>query len=69
MLRVIGLFDKMMGALVEMHYLQTTPLVMDDAKLRQLLPGTRATPYDDAIGLTLAAMRQSKTFGLTSVAG
>jgi len=67
MLRVIGLFDKTMNALVEMQYLQTEPVIMDDAALRQLLPGLRATPYDDAIGLTLAAMRQSKGFGLGSL--
>src|SRR5271156_1550926 len=33
-LRIAGLFDRMMRELVEMHYLHTTPVIMDDAALR-----------------------------------
>ena len=57
MLRAFGLFDRTVRELVEMHYLQTTPVIMDDTALRSLLGDVRATPYDEAIRLTLEAMR------------
>jgi nucleoside-diphosphate-sugar epimerase len=57
MLRVFGLFDRMARELVEMYYLQTTPVIMDDTALRSLLGDVRATPYDEAIRLTLEAMQ------------
>jgi len=56
-LRVIGLFDKMMRELVEMHYLQTTPVLMDDTALCALLPGLHKTSYAEGIRQTLAAIR------------
>jgi hypothetical protein len=60
MVRVIGLFDRLMRELPEMHYLQTTPVILDDSALRARLPGLRKTSYDDGIRLTLAAaMRTS----------
>jgi nucleoside-diphosphate-sugar epimerase len=58
MLRVFGLFDKTVRELVEMHYLQTTPLIMDGTALRSLLGDVHATPYDEGIRLTLEAMRK-----------
>lgn len=45
MLRVIGLFNPMMRELVEMHYLQTTPVLLDDSALTKLLGGVKKTPY------------------------
>jgi nucleoside-diphosphate-sugar epimerase len=61
LLRVAGLFDKLMREMGEMQYLQTTPVVMDDAALRRLLPHLQpATSYDDGIRLTLQAMRTPK---------
>ncbi len=57
MIRLVGLFDKFMRELVEMHYLQTAPVLMDDSDLRKLLPGLVKTSYDEGIRQTLAAMR------------
>lgn len=57
MLRVLGFFNPLMRELVEMHYLQTDPIIMDDSALRELLPGIKATSYDDGIAQTLAAMK------------
>lgn len=58
-LRMLGLVNPLMRELVEMHYLQTTPAIMNDDALHALVPGLRATPYDEAIRRTLAAMRGS----------
>jgi nucleoside-diphosphate-sugar epimerase len=57
MLRAMGLFDPFMRELVEMHYLLTTPVIMDDTALRELLGDVRKTPYEEGIQHTLAAMR------------
>lgn len=56
MLRVLGLFNPMMRAMVEMHYLQTAPVLMDDSRLEKLLGGLKRTSYDQGIRLTLEAM-------------
>ena len=57
MLRLIGLFKPVMRELVEMHYLQTEPVIMDDAALRALIGPIRKTPYADGIRQTLAAIQ------------
>lgn len=57
MLRLLGLFNPFMRELVEMHYLMTDPLVMDDSALQRLIGPIRKTPYDKGIRLTLAAVR------------
>lgn len=36
-----------------MHYLWTTPVILDDTRLRHLLPELRKTPYEEGIRLTL----------------
>ncbi len=59
MVRLSGLFDKFMRELVEMHYLQTSPVLLDDSDLRKLLPGLVKTSYEQGIRQTLAAMRVS----------
>ncbi|GGC76039.1 SDR family oxidoreductase [Undibacterium terreum] len=59
MIRLLGLFDHFMRELVEMHYLQTSPVLMDDSDLRKLLPGLVKTSYEQGIKQTLAAMRAS----------
>jgi nucleoside-diphosphate-sugar epimerase len=61
MLRVMGVFSPMMREIVEMHYLWTNPVKLDDSRLRQLLPDLHKTPYEDGIRATLNAMRQKKT--------
>lgn len=46
MLRVMGLFNPFMRELVEMHYLQTNPVLMDDTALTRLLGDVKKTPYE-----------------------
>lgn len=53
MLRLMGLFDRLMRELIEMHYLQTTPVILDDAKLTALLGALPRTSYDEGIRRTL----------------
>lgn len=55
-LRVLGLFNPMMREMVEMHDLQTDPVLMDDSRLEKLLGGLKRTSYDQGIRLTLKAM-------------
>jgi len=56
MLRVLGLFNRMIREMVEMHYLLTDPLIMDDAALQRLLGPIPKTPYAEGIRQTLAAI-------------
>ena len=56
MLRLIGLFSPIMRELVEMNYLMTDPVIMDDAALRQLIGPIRKTSYPEGIRQTLAAL-------------
>ncbi len=60
MLNLLGVFKPMMREIAEMHYLWTTPVKLDDSRLRQLLPELKKTPYEDGIRLTLEAMRGEK---------
>jgi nucleoside-diphosphate-sugar epimerase len=57
MLQALGLFDPFMREMVEMHYLWTTPAILDDTALHQLLGTIHKTSYDRGIELTLAASR------------
>jgi len=57
MLRMIGLFSPMMREMVEMHYLLTEPLMMDDSALQKLIGPIAKTPYPEGIRQTLAAAR------------
>lgn len=59
MVRALGLFDPFMRELVEMHYLWTTPVILDDTALHKLLGTIHKTPYDQGIRLTLDASRLS----------
>jgi len=56
MLRIIGLFSPMMREMVEMHYLLTEPVIMDDSALQKLIGPLRKTPYAEGIRQTLAAV-------------
>jgi nucleoside-diphosphate-sugar epimerase len=55
-LRLMGLFNPMMREMVEMHYLQTDPVLLDDSRLQKLLGGIERTTYDEGIRRTLAAL-------------
>ena len=56
MLRLLGLFNKFMREAVEMNYLMTEPVIMDDAALRALIGPIHKTPYAEGIRRTLAAV-------------
>ena len=51
-LRLLGLFNPFMRELVEMHYLFTSPILMDDSALHRLLPEVHKTSYADGIRAT-----------------
>jgi nucleoside-diphosphate-sugar epimerase len=55
MLRLLGLFKPLVREMVEMNYLITDPLIMDDSALQKLIGPIRKTPYADGIRQTLAA--------------
>ncbi|MCO4863123.1 NAD-dependent epimerase/dehydratase family protein [Cupriavidus sp. WGlv3] len=61
MLRLLGLFNPFMRELVEMHYLMTDPLILDDSALQRLLGPIRKTPYAEGIRQTLAAVRNPRS--------
>lgn len=60
MLRLIGLFNPFMREMVEMNYLITEPLIMDDSALQRLIGPVRKTPYVEGIRQTLAAIPQAR---------
>jgi nucleoside-diphosphate-sugar epimerase len=56
MLRLLGLFDPFLREFVEMHYLMTDPLIVDDSALQQLLGAVTKTPYSEGVRQSLAAV-------------
>ncbi|WMY06911.1 NAD-dependent epimerase/dehydratase family protein [Paraburkholderia phenoliruptrix] len=60
MLRLIGLFNPFMREMVEMNYLMTDPLFMDDSALQELIGPIRKTPYVEGIRQTLAAAANTR---------
>jgi nucleoside-diphosphate-sugar epimerase len=56
MLRAMGLFDPFLKEFVEMHYLMTDPLIVDDSALAQILGGIKKTPYNEGVRQSLAAV-------------
>jgi nucleoside-diphosphate-sugar epimerase len=59
MLRVAGLFNPFMKELVEMHYLQKTPVLMDDTALANLLGGLKKTPYSEGVRQSVEFLRKN----------
>jgi nucleoside-diphosphate-sugar epimerase len=57
MLRLIGLFQPVMRELVEMNYLLTDPLILDDSALNAMLGGVKKTPLRDGLQRSLDAAR------------
>ncbi|HVU44742.1 MAG TPA: NAD-dependent epimerase/dehydratase family protein [Terracidiphilus sp.] len=55
-LRLMGLFNPLMREMVEMHYLQTDPVLLDDSRLIKLLGRVQRTSYEDGIRRTLDAL-------------
>ena len=58
MLKFLGWFNPTMREVVEMLYLQETPVILDDSKLLAKLP-VHKTSYDDGIRQTLEWMRKT----------
>jgi nucleoside-diphosphate-sugar epimerase len=63
MLRLIGLFKPFMREMVEMYYLLTTPVLMDDRALCSLLGNVHKTSYEDGIRASLKAAGLNTTNG------
>ena len=61
MLRLLGLFNPFLREVVEMHYLWTNPVRLDDTCLRQLLPNLHKTSYAEGIRVTIESMRADRT--------
>lgn len=57
-LRLIGLFNPLMREMVEMHYLQTTPVLMDDTALTKLLGVVKKTPYAEGVRLSVESAKR-----------
>jgi nucleoside-diphosphate-sugar epimerase len=61
LLRVMGLFNPFLREVLEMHYLWTNPVILDDRRIHALLPGLRKTSYEEGIRLTYQAMFSAST--------
>jgi len=57
MLKIVGWFDPTVRELVEMLYLQETPVILDDSKLDRKLGGLRKTSYDEGIRRTVDGLK------------
>ena len=66
MLRVLGLFNPLMRELVEMNYLLTTPVIMDDSALHSLLGNVHKTSYEEGIRETLRRMGLKRSLAVGS---
>ncbi len=56
-LRISGLFDKLMREIVEMHYLQTNPVLLNDDALAQLIGPICKTSYAEGLRQTFEVYR------------
>ncbi|HEY1394110.1 MAG TPA: NAD-dependent epimerase/dehydratase family protein [Methylibium sp.] len=61
MLRLVGLFNPFVRELVEMNYLMTEPVIMDDSALQRLIGPVHKTPYAEGIRQTLAALQKTQS--------
>jgi nucleoside-diphosphate-sugar epimerase len=59
MLRVLGLFNPIIRELVEMNYLMTDPMVLDDSALQTLIGPIHKTPYEEGIRRSFTAAREA----------
>ncbi len=59
MLRLMGLFQPIMRELVEMNYLLTNPVLLDDSALVGLLGSVHRTSYAEGLRLTLEGYRNA----------
>ena len=66
MLRLIGLFKPMVREMVEMNYLLTDPVIMDDSALQRLIGPIYKTPYPEGVRLTLAAVARERELAVST---
>jgi nucleoside-diphosphate-sugar epimerase len=59
LLRLMGLFNPIVRELVEMNYLMTDPLVLDDSALQTLIGPIQKTSYEEGIRRSFAAAREA----------
>ncbi len=59
LLRVLGLFNPLMRELVEMNYLLTDPVVLDDSALTKLIGPIAKTSYEEGIRHAFDAARDA----------
>ncbi len=57
LLKIMGWFNPLYKEVIEMLYLEETPVILDDSKLLAKFPHTGKTPYDEGIRRTLDWMR------------
>ena len=57
-LQALGYFNPLMRELVELSYLQSAPVNLDDSRLRALLGRIERTSYHDGIGYTIQQLRR-----------
>jgi nucleoside-diphosphate-sugar epimerase len=60
LLRIAGLFDANLREVIEMLYLQETPVLLDDSKLAAKLGPLHKTSYDDGIRRTIDWIQHPK---------
>jgi nucleoside-diphosphate-sugar epimerase len=59
LLRILGLFNPLMRELVEMNYLMTEPVVLDDSALTELIGPIARTSYEEGIRHAFDAAREA----------
>jgi nucleoside-diphosphate-sugar epimerase len=57
LLRLLGTFNPLLREFVEMYYLFTDPVVLDDGLLHSVLPDMHKTAYETGIAETIAVLR------------
>jgi nucleoside-diphosphate-sugar epimerase len=60
MIRILGLFNPMLRELVEMHYLQTSPVLLDDRALTDLIGPIHKSSYSDGLRRTFDAYKLAR---------
>ncbi|HKA00007.1 MAG TPA: NAD-dependent epimerase/dehydratase family protein [Candidatus Solibacter sp.] len=58
LLRIAGWFDANIREVIEMLYLQETPVILDDSRLAAKLGGLQKTPYDEGIRRTIEFLKR-----------
>ncbi len=56
-LRLLGIFNPFLREVLEMQYLWTNPVLLDDSRLRVLLGELPKTPYEEGIRGAIASLR------------